>query len=165
MLALMLADPQRLTSADADRWARQLDSWDLCDGFAYDLMSRTRFRWKKPAVWTRSRHEFVRRAGYALIAGLAVHDREAPDERFIDVLPLVVAGATDSRNFVRKAVNWALRQIGKRNRHLNRAAIACAGQVARLDAPSARWVASDALRELRSPAVQQRLARASSRRA
>jgi 3-methyladenine DNA glycosylase AlkD len=156
-IACMIADPEGLTSATADRWARDLDSWDICDNFAYALMSYTPMRWAKPAVWARSKREFVRRAAFALIAGVAVHDKAAPDAAFTPMLDLIAAAADDDRNFVKKAVNWALRQIGKRNRALNRAAIAAAMEIQRMDSRAARWTAADALRELRSEAVQSRL--------
>lgn len=157
IIACMIEDPALVTSRQADRWARGIDSWDICDGFAYDLMSWTPMRWTQPAVWERSKHEFVRRAAFALIAGLAVHDKQAPDADFIALLPLIESAATDERNFVKKAVNWALRGVGKRNAALNRAAIAAAGEIRSLDSRSARWIAADALRELTGDAVQGRL--------
>jgi 3-methyladenine DNA glycosylase AlkD len=156
-LACMIEDPARVTNRQADAWARDLDSWDVCDGFAYDLMSRTALAWSKPGFWARSKHEFVRRAAFALIAGLAVHDREAADDRFVACFPLIRDAATDERNFVKKAVNWALRQIGKRNLALNRAAITEARALQKLDSRAARWIAADALRELQGDAVQARL--------
>ena len=156
-VAAMIEDPALVTIRQADTWARDLDSWDVCDGFAYGLMSYTPIRWGRPAAWARSRHEFVRRAAFALIAGLAVHDREAADAQFIAVLPLIRQAADDDRNFVKKAVNWALRQVGKRNLALNRAAVALGEDLRKMDARAARWIAADALRELRSDAVQQRL--------
>ncbi len=156
-IACMIADPAKMTSAQADRWARGIDSWDICDGFAYDLISRTPMRWSKPAVWARSKHEFVRRAAFALIAGLAVHDKAAQDSDFSPMLDLINDATADDRNFVKKAVNWALRQIGKRNLALNRRAIVTAREIQRIDARAARWIAADALRELQSDAVQARL--------
>jgi 3-methyladenine DNA glycosylase AlkD len=157
IIACMVEDPARVTSRQADVWARGIDSWDVCDGFAYDLMSRTPMRWAKPAVWARSQHEFVRRAAFALIAGLAAHDKDASDAAFVALLPLIKRASTDDRNFVKKAVNWALRGVGKRNPALNRAAIAAAKEIRAFDSRSARWIAADALRELTGDAVQQRL--------
>ena len=159
MLACLIADPRHMTNKEANAWVRTIDSWDLCDAFAYDLMSRTRVRWERPAYWAKSPHEFVRRAAFALIAGLAVHDKGASDNTFITMLPLIEAAANDDRNFVKKAVNWALRQVGKRNLALNAAAIACAEELRSRNSRAARWIASDALRELRSEAVQARLRR------
>ena len=156
-VACMIAEPSKLTSAQADRWARDLDSWDITDNFAYDLISRTPMRWAKPAVWARSKHEFTRRAAFAVIAGNAVHDKTAPDNAFAPMLGLIKDAATDDRNFVKKSVNWALRQIGKRNAALNRRAIAAARAIQRIDSRAARWIAADALRELQSDAVQARL--------
>jgi 3-methyladenine DNA glycosylase AlkD len=153
----MVEEPARVTSKQADAWARDIDSWDLCDGFAYDLISYTALAWKKPAQWARSRHEFTKRAAFALIAGLAVHDKQAPDAAFIALLPLICAASDDDRHFVKKAVNWALRQIGKRNVALNRAAIASAERIAASGTRSGRWIAAVSLRELRSEAVQGRL--------
>lgn len=157
IIACMVEDPALVTSRQADVWARGIDSWDVCDGFAYDLMSRTPMRWAKPAVWERSKHEFVRRAAFALVAGLAAHDKEASDASFVAMLPLIKSASTDGRNFLKKAVNWALRGIGKRNLALNRAAIAAAKELRALDSRSARWIAADALRELQGDAVQNRL--------
>ena len=157
IIACMVEDPALVTSRQADVWARGIDSWDVCDGFAYDLMSRTPMRWAKPAVWERSKHEFVRRAAFALIAGLAAHDKQASDAAFVALLPLIKSASTDERNFVKKAVNWALRGAGKRNLPLNRAAIAAAKEIRALDSRSARWIAADALRELTGDAVQRRL--------
>jgi 3-methyladenine DNA glycosylase AlkD len=156
-IACMIVEPGKLTSAQADHWARDLNSWDITDNFAYDLMSRTEMRWTKPAVWARSKNEYTRRAAFAVIAGNAVHDKAAPDSAFTPMLALIREYATDDRNFVKKAVNWALRQIGKRNAKLNRAAIATAKQIQRIDSRAARWIAADALRELQSDAVQSRL--------
>ncbi len=157
IIACMVEDPALVTSRQADAWARGIDSWDVCDGFAYDLMSHTPMRWTKPAVWVRSKHEFVRRAAFALIAGLAAHDKLAPDADFIALLPLMKSASTDDRNFVKKAVNWALRGVGKRNLPLNRAAIVAAKEFRALDSRSDRWIAADALRELTGDAVQRRL--------
>jgi 3-methyladenine DNA glycosylase AlkD len=116
-------------------------------------------RWTKPAVWARSKQEFVRRAAFALIAGNAVHDKTAADTAFTPMFALIKEASTDERNFVKKAVNWALRQIGKRNLALNRRAIAAARQIQRIDSRAARWIAADALRELEGEAVQTRLRR------
>jgi 3-methyladenine DNA glycosylase AlkD len=163
-LACMVEEPARVTSKQADAWARDIDSWDLCDGFAYDLISYTPLAWKKPAQWGRSRHEFTKRAAFALIAGIAVHGKQAPDAEFIALLPLIRTASDDDRHFVKKAVNWALRQIGKRNLALNRAAIVCAEELRKLDSRPARRIAADALRELRSDAVQVRLRRPAAKR-
>ncbi len=141
LLAAFTADPKQLTRAEMDRWARDFDSWDICDGCAIHLFRKSPLAWEQALKWTQQKPEFIRRAGFAMIATLAVHDKKAPDETFLEVLPIIEAAATDDRNFVKKAVNWALRQIGKRNPDLRKAAVEVA---ARLD----NWVGKDALREL-----------------
>jgi 3-methyladenine DNA glycosylase AlkD len=148
VLATIIADPARTTATELDRWALDLDSWDTCDQFCMNLVGRTPHAWAKVAKWSRDRREFVRRAGFSLIAVLATHDKTAPDENFIALLPLIRADATDERNFVKKAVNWALRGIGKRNPRLRRAALAEAKRLAESDSPAARWIGKDAVREL-----------------
>jgi 3-methyladenine DNA glycosylase AlkD len=122
-----------------------------------NLFEKTPLAWKKVEDWSRREEEFVKRAAYALLACLAWHDKKAEDERFIDLFPVIKRGATDNRNFVRKAVNWALRNIGKRNSNLNVAAIGLAREIQLIDSKAARWIASDALRELEGEAVRKRL--------
>jgi 3-methyladenine DNA glycosylase AlkD len=157
ILACFVEEPASVTAAQMERWVCDFDNWAICDGCCLHLFDRTRFAWPKTIQWSRRRPEFVRRAGFTLMAVLAVHDKQADDARFLKLLPLIVAGATDERNYVRKAVNWALRSIGKRNLRLNRAAIRTAERIHKLDSRAARWIASDARRELMSTAVQQRL--------
>ncbi|HEY0856170.1 MAG TPA: DNA alkylation repair protein [Albitalea sp.] len=157
ILAGLVAEPQRFGSGEMDAWARSMRSWDVCDGACLNAFAASPLAWDKVAAWAGQRDEFVRRAGFSLLAVLAVHDKAAPDARFVDALRLIEAAAADERNFVKKAVNWALRGIGKRNAALNAAAIGCAERLQRLDARSARWIACDALRELRSDAVRRRL--------
>jgi 3-methyladenine DNA glycosylase AlkD len=156
-LACMVEEPAKITSAQLDRWVRDLDSWDVCDGFAYSTVSELPVAWRKVERWAKSREEFVRRAAFAAIAGLAQHDKRAPDADFMPLLALCEQYAHDDRNFVKKAVNWALRQVGKRNLALNRAAIATAERIQAQGTRPARWIAADALRELRSDAVRSRL--------
>jgi 3-methyladenine DNA glycosylase AlkD len=129
----------------------------VCDQLCGNLLDKAPFAYSKAAEWSRAPEEFVRRAGFVLMTQLAVHDKRADDSRFTEFLALIIGGSTDGRNFVKKAVNWALRQIGKRNRSLNRLAIETAETISRIDSRAARWIASDALRELRSDAVQSRL--------
>ena len=133
-----------------NQWARDFDSWDVCDQACLNLFRYTPFAWAKAAKWSRAKREFVRRAGFSLMAGLAVKAKNATDAEFEALLPLIAEAATDPRNMVKKAVNWALRRIGKRNPHLRRAAIATAEDIRAIDSPAARWIASDALRELRA---------------
>ncbi len=157
MLATLIDDPKQITETQMEAWVRDFDSWDVCDGACGRLFWRTPQAYGKAREWAAAEPEFVRRAGFALIAWLAVHDKKAEDSAFIDLLPLIEHYADDDRNFVKKAVNWALRQIGKRNRALHAAAIACAERLAERDSRPARWIAKDALRELCSEKVDARL--------
>lgn len=157
ILASMVDEPARVTPAQMDRWVRGLDSWDVCDNVCGNLFDKTPHAWKKAIAWSKRSREFEKRAGFALMAYLAWHDKNARDAQFEKFLPHLARGATDERNFVKKAVNWALRQIGKRNRALNRAAIRTARAIAQIDSRAARWIAADALRELQGAGTRQRL--------
>ena len=150
ILATIVDEPARVTRRQMDRWARDFDSWDVCDQACQNVFRYTPFAWTAARDWAGARREFVRRAGFSLMAGLAVKDKVAPDEDFEALLPLIAGAATDQRNLVKKAVNWALRAIGKRNLHLRHAAIAAAEDIRTIDSPAARWIAGDALRELRA---------------
>jgi len=140
-----------------NRWARDFDSWDVVDAACCYLFVYAAPAWKKTSEWSRRKEEFIKRAAFSLMAYLAYKDEATPDARFIRLLIVIRRESRDDRNFVRKAVNWALRNIGKRNRALNRAAIRTARQIRLLDSSAARWIAADALRELTGPAVQRRL--------
>ena len=142
-----------------DRWVQTFDSWDVCDQVCGSLFDRTPMAYAKAFEWSGRKEEFVRRAGFVLMATLSVHDKKAKDRVFLKFFPVMMRHADDGRNFVRKAVNWALRQIGKRNLALNMAAIDTARGMLKLDSKSARWIASDALRELEGKAVRERLIR------
>lgn len=157
ILAAMVEAPAAVTGEQMERWVRDFDSWDVCDQCCGNLFDRTPFAYRKAAEWAARDEEFVKRAGFALMAQLAVHDKGAPDEQFLEFLPLIVRECGDGRNFVKKAVNWALRQIGKRNPRLNTAAIETAEQIRATGSKGGRWIAADALRELTSAAVQKRL--------
>lgn len=159
LLGMLISEPAKVTLQQMERWVRDFDNWDVCDGTCCHLFVFARPAWAKAYDWTKRRDEFQKRAGFALAAFLAVHDKEAKDVKFRRFLPAIEREARDERNFVRKAVNWALRNIGKRNQRLNREAIACAGRIGRQESRAARWIASDALRELKSEAVQNRLRR------
>jgi 3-methyladenine DNA glycosylase AlkD len=150
ILATMVEDPARITAAQMDRWARDFDSWDVCDQACQNLFRSTPHACSKAIEWSAAKREFVRRAGFALMAGLAAQRNKLDDAQFEAFLELIEGAATDDRNMVKKAVNWALRQIGKRNARLLGKAIAAAERIERLDARSARWIAKDALRELRA---------------
>jgi 3-methyladenine DNA glycosylase AlkD len=149
VLASMVADPRAITRSTMDRWVRDFNSWDVCDACCCDLFDRTPFAWQKIPKWARSKSEYVRRAAFSTLAGAAVHDKTAEDQRFLGGLVLVERYAFDDRNFVRKAVNWALRNIGKRNTRLLPAAVDCAKRIRAQDSKAARWIAADALREFR----------------
>jgi 3-methyladenine DNA glycosylase AlkD len=159
MLASFVDEPAYVTPAQMDRWCRDFDNWAICDTVCFHLFDRTPYAWRKARQWATSKPEFVKRAGFALMASLVAHDKAASDDAFLDCLTLIERGAHDDRNFVKKAVNWALRSIGKRNASLNAAAIIVAKRLADADAAAARWVGKDALRELAGPAVRERLAR------
>ena len=157
ILAALIDEPEKVTTRQMDTWARQFDSWDICDACCGNLFDKTPFAYRKAVEWSRAKPEFVRRAGYSLMAELVVHDKSAPDSKFLPFLKEIKSGASDERNFVKKSVNWALRQIGKRNRRLNKAAIRVAIEIESMDSRSAKWIAADALRELKSESVARRL--------
>jgi 3-methyladenine DNA glycosylase AlkD len=157
MLAAFVDEPARVTPAQMDRWCRDFDNWAICDTVCFHLFDRTPHAWAKVARWSTAREEFVRRAAFALLASLALHDKAAPDGPFLDALPLVEQAAADGRNFVKKGVSWALRLIGRRNRALNASSVAVARGLVGSASPAARWVGRDALRELTSAAVVARL--------
>ena len=148
ILATIIADPKQMQSALADQWAADLDSWDLCDQFCMNLIRKTDFAWEKALSWCRDERTFVRRAGFSLMATLAVHDKQAPDDRFHACLVEIERASVDDRNFVKKAVNWALRQIGKRSINLHARALDLARRLAEGGGKSGRWIGRDAVREL-----------------
>ena len=148
MLACYVDDPVRVTAAQMDAWAKDFDNWGICDTVCFVLFDKTPHAWKKVEAWSKRKEEFVRRAAFALLWGLTVHDKRAEDERFVRGLALIQAAATDERHYVKKAVNMALRATGKRNPELRAAALSTARKLALLTSESARWVGRDALREL-----------------
>ena len=157
ILAGMIDDPGRLTSQQMEDWVNDFDSWEVCDQCCMNLFEKVPAAYAKAGEWSCREKEFVKRAGFVLMARLAVSDKQAPDERFLEFFPHLRRESGDSRNFVKKAVNWALRQIGKRNIRLNRESRRLAEEIRSQGTPSARWIAADALRELESRAVQTRL--------
>lgn len=157
IMASIIDDPTQITRDQLEMRVAELDSWDTTDGFAGDLVANTPFAWAMIEPWAHDEREFVRRAGFALLARLAVRDKTAADDKFANKLDLIRAYAADDRNFVKKAVNWALRQIGKRNRALNSHTVALANELIAMDSKAARWTGRDALRELTSEKVQSRL--------
>jgi 3-methyladenine DNA glycosylase AlkD len=148
ILAALVDDPAQVTRRQMDQWARGCDNWAVTDACCGNLFDRTAFAREKALAWSGRRAEFVKRCGFVLMAGMAVHRKELPDAVFLEFLPVIRRESKDGRNFVRKAVNWALRQIGKRNSRLRLAAIAEAKTIRQIDSPAARWIAADALREL-----------------
>lgn len=156
ILAGLVEEPEKVTEAQAEEWVREFESWDMVDQVS-DVFTKTPFALKKIREWSGREEEFVKRTAYAMIAEIVWRNKAARDAEIARFFPLIKRGATDERNFVKKAVNWALRNIGKRNQNLNRQAIAVAKEIQKLDSKSARWIAADALRELSSPQVQKRL--------
>lgn len=148
ILASMIADPDLITPELMEAWVNNFDTWDICDQVCGNLFDKTSFAYQKAVEWCHREPEFVRRAGFTMMAELAAHDKKAPDEMFLQFFPLIQQYATDQRNFVKKAVNWALRGIGKRNNTLRPVAIEWANTIKQMDSTTARWIASDALREL-----------------
>jgi len=157
IVAGMIAEPDKLTEQEMEDWVVDINSWDVCDQVCMNLFEKSPLAEKKIYDWSLREEEFVKRTAYALIACLAWHDKAASDDDFIKFFPVIVSGATDDRNFVKKAVNWALRNIGKRNQALNKAALNVAYEIKEIDSKSARWIASDAIRELESEKIQERL--------
>jgi 3-methyladenine DNA glycosylase AlkD len=159
LLGVLISEPEKVTARQMERWVRDFDNWDVCDGTCCHLFVDAKPAWTKAFAWSGRKREFEKRAGFALAAYLAIHDKTADDVEFERFLKVIERETWDKRNFVRKAVNWALRNIGKRNLRLNRKAIACAERVQNDGKGAGRWIAGDALRELKSEAVQRRLKR------
>jgi len=158
MLTSFVDDPALVTSGQMDEWVRDFDNWGICDTLCFNLFDRTPHAWRKVVQWSKQEAEFVKRAGFALLWSLTVHDKAASDEQFRQGLVLILRAASDDRHFVKKSVNMALRAIGKRNQALNGAAIVIARRLAESPEASARWVGKGALRELTSASVIHRLA-------
>ncbi len=148
LLAGFIDDDKLVTAKQMDSWVKDFDSWDICDQVCSNLFDRTPYAYQKARQWTKSNKEYVRRAGFVMMACLAVHDKKAPDKKLLQFFPLIEKYSTDERNFVKKAVNWALRQIGKKRPGTKKSAIALSKKLAGSTAPSARWIGKDALREL-----------------
>ena len=159
MLATFVADPARVTPALMDRWARDFDNWAICDTACFHLFDRTPHAFRKIRQWSSRREEFVKRAAFALLASVALHDKKGPDAPFLATLPLIERAAIDERNFVKKGVSWALRGVGRRSRTLHGPSVALARTLAASESRAARWVGKDALRELTGAVVLRRLKR------
>jgi 3-methyladenine DNA glycosylase AlkD len=156
LLACFIDDPKKVTTDQMDAWAEDFDSWDICDQACTNLFDRSPLAYEKVYRWADHEKEFVKRAAFSIIAGLAVHDKTATDKKFEDFLPIILKQSVDERNYVKKAVNWALRNIGKRNLHLNKRAIETAKAIQKINSKSAKWIAADAIRELTSDKIKRR---------
>lgn len=148
ILAGIIEEREKVDEKQMGRWVKEFNSWDLCDQCCMNLFDKLPFAWSKAIEWAKREEEFVRRAGFALMACLAVHDKGAKNKDFVNFFPLIKKYSTDERNFVKKAVNWALRQLGKRNQFLEEAAIKTAKEIQKIDSKSAKWIAADAIKEL-----------------
>ncbi len=157
ILAGYIDDPELVTEEQMEEWVLDFNSWDICDQVCTNLFDRTEFARKKVHEWSKREEEFVKRAAFTIIAGLAVHDKKAKDVDFEPFFEVIKRESYDERNFVKKAINWALRNIGKRNLALNRRAIQLAEQIGRMNSRASRWIATNALRELKSEKVKKRL--------
>jgi 3-methyladenine DNA glycosylase AlkD len=149
IISFLIDNPKEVTEKQMEKMVKEFNSWDICDGCCSNLFRKTPFAYKKAVQWSKRKEEFVKRAGFVMIAVLAVHDKKADDSMFVKIFPLLEKEARDERNFVKKAINWALRQIGKRNPELRKEAIKLAEKISKQDYPSSKWIASDAIRELK----------------
>jgi len=147
-IAAFIADPKQVTEELMEQWVKDFNSWDIVDNTCGTLFDKTPFAFEKAIEWTKRKKEYEKRAGFTMMAELAFHDKKTEDKKFEQFFPYIIAESNDERNFVKKAINWALRQIGKRNERLCRKAIAVARQIQKKDDTASKWIASDALREL-----------------
>ncbi|MEM4347264.1 MAG: DNA alkylation repair protein [Candidatus Altiarchaeota archaeon] len=157
ILASMIDDPVLVTEKQMEKWVKEFDYWEICDQICQNLFTYSKFAYQKAIEWSERDEEFVKRAGFALMAWLAFKDKKAKDEQFEVFFPIIKRESTDDRILVKKAVNWALRQIGKRNIALNTKAIETAKEIQKIESKSAKWIAQDAVKELTSNAIQERL--------
>jgi 3-methyladenine DNA glycosylase AlkD len=156
LLACFIDNPEEITSEQMDLWAKDFDSWDICDQACTSLFDLSPFAWKKVFEWAEQKEEFIKRGAFALIAGLSVHNKKANNNRFEEFFPIIKKHSIDERNYVKKAVNWALRNIGKRNLVLNKKAIELSGELLKIDSRIAKWVGRNAIKELTSSKIQNR---------
>jgi 3-methyladenine DNA glycosylase AlkD len=157
IVASMVGIPEKLTEAQMEAWVLDFNSWDVCDQVCMNLFEESPLVWKKIVEWSRREEEFVKRAGFALLACLAWHRKDAVDEEFVKLLPIIEDGATDGRNYIKKGVSWALRNIGKRNNHLHQVAMDTAVRLQNMDSKTAKWIAKQAIRDLTSDVTKRRL--------
>jgi 3-methyladenine DNA glycosylase AlkD len=159
IVASMVGEPEKVSGQQMEAWVKDINSWDVCDQVWMNLFEKAPLAWRKVFDWSGRKEEFVKRAAFALLACLAWHDKEAPDDAFTRLLPLIKAGADDDRNYVKKAVSWALRNIGKRNANLRAAALQTAEELKEMGSKNARWIANDTIRDLASETAMRRLER------
>ena len=159
LLACFIDDPSKVTGKQMNSWAKDFDSWDICDQACTSLFDLTPLAWEKVFEWAERDEEFVKRGAFSLIAGLSVHNKKASDENFRQFIPIIKKHSIDGRNYVKKAVNWALRNIGKRNLILNKDMIRLSKEILKINSKTAKWIATDAIRELTSEKIQERLIR------
>jgi 3-methyladenine DNA glycosylase AlkD len=157
ILACMIDDPERVSSAQLNEWVLEFDYWEICDQCCMNLFRKTSFAYNKIFEWGENEAEFVKRAAFSLLAVMAVHDKKQPNQQFEQYYPLLISASTDNRNFVKKSVNWALRSIGKKNSSLNKSSIDLAEEILALNTKSSKWIASNALKELKSEKVRKKL--------
>jgi 3-methyladenine DNA glycosylase AlkD len=159
ILAALTDEPAKVTRRQMDAWTKTFDNWAICDTCCFHLFDRTPLAWAAIERWSTSQHEFVKRAAFATIAGLALHEKKAADAKFLALLPLIERAASDDRNFVKKGVNWALRGVGNRSPRLHTAALRTARRLAASPHASARWIGKDAIRDLERELVKRRVAK------
>lgn len=154
LLAFLIDEPEKVTKTQMNKWAKDFNSWDITDGRCFHLFVDTPFAYDKVFEWSKRKEQFLKRAAFVLMTVIAVHHKDRPDKDFLKFFPVVKKESIDGRNFVKKAVNWALRQIGKRSKYLHKEAVKLAGEIKKLNSKSARWIANDALRELKNPKLK-----------
>lgn len=158
-IASMIDDPKLVTKSQMNKWVKDFNSWDICDGTCSNLFRKTPYAFEKIFEWCEKKEDYIRRTGFSLICYIAVHDKKRDDKDFLLFFPLIKKYSIDERNFVKKAVNWALRQIGKRSKFLNKEALKLAKEIQTLNSKSARWIANDAIRELTNSKILARIKR------
>ena len=155
--AALIDEPEKVTETQMEEWVIGIDSWDVCDQICMNLFDKTTYAWKKIIDWSERNEEFVKRTAFSLLACLACHHKYADDNKFIEYFPLIKKNASDDRNYVKKAVSWSLRHIGKRNLNLHKAALKLADEIKQIDSKSAKWIGSDVVRDLNSDSTLRRL--------
>jgi len=159
LLATMLADPEKVTEATMESWVKDFYSWDICDQAIQNLFEKVPMAWDKACEWSFREPEFEKRAGFVIMARLGISDKKTDDKKFESFFPYILEGATDERNFVKKAVNWAIRQIGKRSIYMNKQCLKLCGEIRKIDNKAAQWIVKDAIRELTDPKILARIKR------